>query len=281
MKKMVIIGNCQAQMLEGIFLSTKKYSVSRLKPVFQMTEADRSHTMKIIDEADIVFSQRVSKEYHLEWVRGSFLKEIIKERCIIYPNIYFDGYFPGSRYIYLEKGGKVNSPLEDYHFDEVLKLYRGGVSVSATLVQLEELPRSSEDPFENSIRQLRSREEDCDVQISDEIQRAVFDRQCFYTPNHPDNQLLTILAERLANAANLEFDFSKALTWPYRLDKIQIPPFPGIMRRYPVQFTSDLLYKGLTVTGIMQGKVYLGDTKLYNLKELIEQYYKIYDVVFS
>jgi hypothetical protein len=277
--RVVVLGNCQAQMIEGLIARADNVTVDRLPPVFEMSEPQKANVLKKLDAADHIFAQRIGDTYHLPWLQSSFLTTLYGERCSIWPNLYFDGYSPSIRYLYLERQGKINSPLDEYHFDHIIQSFRRGCSIANTVRLLNDDDLDVHGPFEQSLEQLRQRELDCDVTISNAVEEAVFRRQCFYTANHPDSELLSVMAGRLAKAAGLHFDESSATRYVGRLDRIIIPPFKRLSRRYNLPFARDVGYKGLEVTNVSAEKVSLGKVMMYSLQELIEQFYKLYDVV--
>jgi hypothetical protein len=278
-KRVVVLGNCQAQMIEGLIARAEDVVVDRLPPVFAMQDSQKTNVLKKLDSADHIFAQRVTDTYHLPWLQSNFLTALYGQRCLIWPNLYFDGYSPSIRYLYLDGVGKVKSPLDDYHFDDIIKSFRSGLSITTTVAFLNDDTSKPEDPFEQSLQQLRDRERDCHVVISDEMEQAVYRRQCFYTANHPDSPILSAMTARLAKAADMRYDEEDSIRYVGRLDTIVIPPFERITRRYKLQFQPSGEYSGVELTHISAERIATGGKVKYSLASLIEQYYRIYDAV--
>jgi hypothetical protein len=193
--------------------------------------------------------------------------------------VYFDGYFPGTQYIYLEHWNKLLSPLEDYHLKPVLDAFTAGKTAQAAAQMLRE--PGDGDPFAQSLAQLRARETDCDIIASDIVERMVATRQCFETPNHPCNALLLALTQRLADAAGLAFDPVRAAQFAYRLDRIHIAPFEWVRQRYRLDFVSSPCYTGVAVEDVTFGTVTLGEARRYTDIELIDAFFRIYEIALA
>jgi hypothetical protein len=274
--KIVIIGNCQAQFLEGLFSTASTLEVDRVAPNFELTEAAREGVSDKLSHASAIFIQRTSDDFGLEWLRSRGVSNDYAGKTWVWPNIYFDGYFPNTRYIYLNKWGKLLSPLEDYHLSPVLEAWKAGQTVAQAVARLQEDRCNVADPFETSFAQLRGREKDCTVSISDHLEVAVRKSKCFYTPNHPHTALLIEMARRLAVAAEIPFDIAKASSWPYELDRIDLPTFEWVRKQYQLGFEPSSLYKGRAIDEIGDHAINLGETKLYTTEEVVEALYRIY-----
>lgn len=275
MKTIVIIGNCQAQYLEGLFGIGSELIVDSLPPNFTLTDADRDGVTRKLENASVILIQRTAEEFHLEWLRSRPVAERYAGKTWIWPNIYFDGYFPNTRYVYLP-AGKLQGPLDDYHLTPVLQAWKDRHGLEQALIRLHEDPCGTLEPFAVSLQNLRDREQDCTVTISDYVEQEIYKSKCFYTPNHPHTYLLVELARRLAEAAHLNVDMTKMSTWPYKLDKIELPVFQWVAKKYGLHFATSSLYKGLNVKAIDGAKITLGDMKTYASEALVGQFYDIY-----
>jgi hypothetical protein len=280
MRNVLVIGNCQAQFLEGMFSIAGSNSVMPMGPNFMLTDADRDSVQNKLDAAAYIFIQRTADDYHLEWLRSSSVAATYTGKTFIWPNIYFDGYFPNTRYVYLDGWGKLQGPLEDYHLTPILDAYRSSLNPRQALNYLHENQYSFLDPFAESLNNLRDREKTCMVPISDHVEGEIYKSKCFYTPNHPRTSILVEMAKRLADVAGIHFDVGKAVTWPYHLEKIDLPVFDWIVKKYQLNFRNLEKYKGCKIDGIGNYKLLLGESKCYTPEELIEQYYGLYRAVF-
>jgi len=277
-RRLAILGNCQAQMLEGMFsLYASDVSVDRLEPNFQMKASDESAVRNTLEKADIVFAQRVSPAYHLPWLTPEGLRAALGSKVTIWPNLYFDGYTPGVHYIYLDGWGKLRSPLEDYHLREVVDAFRAGADASEAARMLAAGPDAAEDSFDTSLAALGAREAEVDVKISDYVRQMVGAQRCFYTPNHPKNIMLAEMGRRLAALAGIAFNAVMAAScFAARLDRIYIPASPAIVQRHRLRFDHVSIYRGLEVTGVCPGEVRLGIPRCFDVQELVDRFYMIY-----
>ena len=282
-KTIVVLGNCQAQMLEGILaLAGQDVTVKRLPPVFEIGEQERAEVIAAFEKADHIFAQRVSQDYHLEWVRPDWLRATFPHKVLIWPNIYFDGYFPDIHYIYRAPYGKVQGPLDDYHLRRVFDAHKAGRTVASAVDSITKGDlRLDQNAFEKSLGQLTLREQDVDVKISDFVADEVGQRRAFYTPNHPFNFLLVEMARRLADRVDLLFSMERAETFGYALDKIYIPIYSAIIRSQSVKFAETAGYLGRQVDVATSQIIAVGAQKTYTPVELVEQFYRIYDAVFA
>ena len=171
--KICFIGNCQAQALTSLaaFLNIRANLVF-LPPVFDLAAFDKDSVRKSVDDCDFVFSQAVSEEFPIEYVRPSAIRARFGHRAVSWPNIYFDGYFPGIRYIYVGVNRqKLTGPLSDYHFSVINGSWREGISVANCVGRIESAsePYFFDNPVERSLHNLRERESGLDTGIADYI----------------------------------------------------------------------------------------------------------------
>lgn len=280
--KICIAGNCQAQHMEMMLgIGSPGVEVSRLPPVFMMTDTDKDRVYSDFQSADLVFMQRVSTEYGIGWIASDEVRSTFGDKVTVWPNIYFDGYFPGVQYVYLANWGKLLSPLGEYHFEQVRACHRGGRSVEEALDAFagEGLFDTAPDPIGASLDRLRSREGDVDVPISDVIADGHAAERQFYTPNHPVNGLLAAMLGRLTSRNDITFDAGKAVAAPYRLDECDIATSPAIVRRFGLPFDKDTIYRGREIGPVERHEVRLGGYKDYDLRTLVEAFYRLYDAV--
>jgi hypothetical protein len=274
--RILILGNCQAQLIEAMFLQfSPGIELQRFPPVFEMTWLDEGPVARAMASADVVFAQRTAPDFPLPWLTPAGLRAALGERAVIWPNIYFDGYFPRTQYIYRAGGRKLLSPLEDYHLAPFVDAYRRGISPREAARSLFDLPDN--DPFEASYAELERRERESDLRISDMLRWMTIRSRAFYTPNHPTNAVLAELAARMAAHAGLPFDRGSAAAFALRLNRIYIAAFPGIVRHMHLPFDQVTVFRGRDVlTADAQG-VHLGEARSFLVEELAEAFWKIYE----
>ncbi len=278
--KICILGNCQAQHLEAMLGTAQpEHEVVRLEPVFMMTDAHRGAVYEKLSAADLIFAQRISDEFKMDWLSSAAIRREFGDKVHVWPNLYFDGYFPGVQYIYLGTFGKLLGPLGDYHFSQVYQAHRAGASIDDAVEAFtgDSLFAKTPDPFAQSLGQLQAREADVDVPLSGYIAERVAEARQFYTPNHPFNELLGEMLRRLMERADLPFDMARGVAMPYRLDECYIPASAAIISRYDLPFDHQERYRGREVLSVGNGTVELGAVKDYGARELVESFYRVYD----
>lgn len=280
--KVCIPGNCQAQHLEMMLgIAQPDIEIVRLDPVFVMSDSDKDDVYAKLDQADVILTQRISNEYNIEWIASAEVRRVFGDKVAVWPNIYFDGYFPGIQYVYLDRWGKLLSPLGEYHFEQIRSAHANGESIEEALDAFngERLFEITPDPINSSINQLRAREQEVDVPISDAIAASHADSRQFYTPNHPVNELLAEMLKRLAGRADIRLDADKATNAPYRLDECYIAASSAIVSRFHLPFDHEGLYRGREVLAVARHTVTLGDARSYDSRSLVEAFYRLYDEV--
>lgn len=284
--KIIFIGNCQAQALTQIthYLRIDAELVV-VPPVFDLGAFNTDEVKEKIYSADIVFSQRVSEDYPAEFVRPSVLREALGSRVVIWPNIYFDGYFPGVRYVYSTKGGKVTGPLSDYHFLQIQKSYQDGLTPTEAweaFISPEPSDILPADPVGDSITNLRQREQDSDFGMSDYIEANFARSKMFYSMNHPTDEVLQEALRRMVEVSGVDlkvpaYDPALLAGYPYTLNEIDLPILPFVQKLYntPSSPLDTIVGREL----VFDGTVYSAgsEQKSYTGPELVEAFYKVYE----
>jgi Polysaccharide biosynthesis enzyme WcbI len=281
MSKIVIIGNCQAPFLESAFMMYSNAIVSRVPPVYNLTEQDQEEIEKTLSSADVIFAQRITENYPVHWLRTNDIKSKFNN-VITWPNIYFDGYFPDIQYIYKPNIGKVIGPLEDYHPMLLHNGFKAGKTVSevAKIYTDPSFFSFYQDPISKSLDALKMRESDTDVSISDFIENNISQRKLFYTVNHPKNELLFELASRIAKTANLTFNVPRFHPWA--LDRINLPAYP-ILRNSLSDFARipEEMFIGIGRHSIL-APASTSVAKVYtNFDELVESFFIFYESLYK
>lgn len=237
-----------------------------------MVPQDASTVIEILDSADLVMAQRASPDFHIKELRPNNIREKFENKCIIWPNIYFDGYFPGLRYVYGSDSRKLTGPLGDYHFEQILGCWLQGIKPAATAEHL----TSSDgwawcqgDPALASLERLEQRETDCHVAISDHIARNFASRKLMYAMNHPHNSVLLEMLDRMLAYAGYERNYSiRAVHQKERLDRIDIPMLPRYFASQGIPSERDLFFDGFNEA--------YSTPQRYSPIELVEAFYRLY-----
>jgi hypothetical protein len=274
--RILILGNCQAQLLEAMFLhAAPGVALQRFPPVFEMTSLDEGPVARAMAAADVVFAQRTAADFPLRWLTPAALRAALGARAVIWPNVYFDGYFPGTQYIYRAGGEKLQSPLEDYHLAPFVAAFRRGEGPEAAARALFEPP--GDDPLDVSLAELERREAECDLRIGDVLRDTAARRRPCYTPNHPTNEVLSALGARMAAHAGVAFDRAAAAAFGPKLNRIYIPAFPGIVRRLGLPFDQVTVFRGREVLAAGAGGVRLGEGRSFLVEELAAAFWRVYE----
>jgi hypothetical protein len=222
--KFIVYGNCQIEPLKFLLLKSKKFSdyftySSGIKPVHLLRPEDTTQVITVLKNIDCFIYQKVGLAY------GDFstdpLMGYLKDSChrICVPNSFFRGYNPET--IYFKVNGKKISGFCDYHDANVLREWIRGAS-------LEKMERMLRNPdyysksfisqnAEESLNELEKRESECDITISDFIKSNWIDQKLFHTINHPSNNLLIEMANRILKIIGIpkldktELDIKKEL----------------------------------------------------------------------
>jgi hypothetical protein len=278
--RVAFVGNCQAQAFEALTAHLGfELDVIRMPPVFVLSDLDRVDIEQKLDNCDFIFKQRVDDNYNLEYLRDQHIRSDYPNKVILWPNIYFDGYFPGIRYLYKEDK-KVEGPLIDYHFDWVIESWRANASVTNAAKLATDPSRWLGSPHvvERSLEQLRRREHGLDVIISDYVRDRFRSRKLFYSMNHPITEVLAEMLRRLMRKVGLPDRGGDPESFPYHLDQIDIPCLAIFRALYSPIFHIEDKIKGSTVS--QETNLALADTaKSYDWPELVSEYYRLYDRV--
>jgi hypothetical protein len=129
-----------------------------------------------------------------------------------------------------------------------------------------ELLPSEKEVRAKSLIDLKEREIDCDVIVSDICEARWQDTRLFHTFNHPSNYLLTSIVERIAQTASLPFG-NPGQRDEY-LDPIIVPSSID---------TKDGLYKGVECNIEIGGPVSCGKKAVYTTTTLTKCFYEVYD----
>jgi len=284
--KIIFIGNCQAQALTQIahYLRLDAELIV-VPPVFDLGGFNTPEVKEKIYSADVVFSQGGNEDYPAEFVRPSVLREALGSKVVIWPNIYFDGYFPGVRYVYAHSGNKVTGPLSDYHFLQIQQSYKDGLTPAQAweaFTSPEPSPLVPADPVGDSIANLRNREQDSDFGMSDYIEANFARTKMFYSMNHPTDEVLQEALRRMVEVAGIDlkvpaYDPALLAGYPYTLNEIDLPILPFVQKLYntPSSPLDTIVGRDLTFDGNMHSAS--SELKTYTGPELVEAFYKVYE----
>ncbi|MFG6504508.1 WcbI family polysaccharide biosynthesis putative acetyltransferase [Microbacterium sp. P05] len=188
----IVVGNCQAESLR-IVLQSPEFPTVRIPPVHELTAEDLPHLDRLLSDVAFVISQPIKDDY-----RGFPLgtRQILARmaptaRGLTIPIVRYTGLHPFQAVI-RDPALPEAPPVVDYH--DVRELAR-----AAGLPLPESLGRAAVRAIgEDSLTELRRREEVIDVAISDLFVQPSFD--LMRTINHPGNPVWLTLGERVLSA---------------------------------------------------------------------------------
>ena len=188
----LIVGNCQAESLR-IVLDSEELPLLRIPPVHELDAADVERLHVLISHADALVSQPIRNDYHGLRLGTSQLNASLPRgsRSATIPVVRYTGLHPFQLAMHVE-GVDESPPMVAYHDVRVLAA-AAGISLAGAL-----RPRSVRAVAADSLAELRRREAELDVTISD-----LFDQPDFAemrTVNHPGNRILMTLGDRVLTA---------------------------------------------------------------------------------
>lgn len=216
-KAAVIYGNCQTLLLREILLLNRSFADQYFFIVipavcdYNAGEEARElwNTLLAHDEfwsqIDLLLCQKVneSNRFCRELATDNIISKLSSNcQVVMLINIFFDGYFiqrtENKNNIMKEVHQSGLFPFGDRFVDELLKR---GFSVDVILKQIQNRtfigPQIIEQAVRESLLELKDREKEVAVGISDYIELRYKERQLFYSPNHPINEVLIEYARRI------------------------------------------------------------------------------------
>ncbi len=216
-KLAVIHGNCQVSILRELLLLfpsfSKEYFFIEIPAVFDYNAGEEKRKLWDIllthdefwGQIDLFLCQKVnSSNRFCPALASDHLIKKLSPNCqvVMILNIYFDGYFPqqirNKTSIMKEIHQSGLFPYGDVFIDELIKKGLSDKDILA-LIQDENFitPEVVVMAANQSLTELRDREKEVDVQISDYIEAGYKKKQLFYSPNHPANTVLIEYAGRI------------------------------------------------------------------------------------
>lgn len=216
MPTLTVIGNCQAESLRKLLMSTGRFESVRIPPVHELSPSDMEWFGELVQRSDVVVSQPIRENYRGLPVGTSqtFATASAHAKTIVVPVLRFDGLMPYQAIIRDPDDSSLNPPVVPYHD---LRLLVTAARVKSTDQQGEHVADtlSVVAPAESlrtaaamSIEQIRSRERrDGAVVVSDFLET----HPVWHTVNHPNNETLQVLAERVLHQLGIR---NEAVTPP-------------------------------------------------------------------
>ena len=272
----IIYGNCQTELIQRFMAESdelmSRYIFVNIPRVCQEDDQVWNDLIEsgIFSFCDLFIYQIVLDNNRFGIARStSRIEKLLNENCIkvSIPNIYFDGYFPQ-----LEKNPY--NVLEDVQEDGLFKwgdkfvnkLLLDGTDTNQIIkiifdedyLSYQEVQKHIDNSFEN----LEMREQFTDIKISDYIRKNFEERQLFFSPNHPNNELLIQCAIRI-----LDFLGMDNTIWTEPVDS-----FMSLMSEDVVIYPSVIRQIGLKTFY----KSFFPNRYIENLAYSATEYYRLY-----
>lgn len=217
----------------------------------------------------------MAPNYPCEFVRTESLKEKYGSKVTTILNLFYSGYTPD--WFYIRQPGKstLRGPMGDYHNKTIFEAWLANVNKSEVLSLVRDVKYNSSKHIPSlteSLLNLKQREHDVDVAISDYLEAHLMDKRLFFTFNHPTLELLTEYSERLLvylgiNQLNQKIELAEPLN----------QYIPDINVGLPFTFERTGKYVGNKVLEINGWDVLAKYRGTYNLEGIVDLYYQIYD----
>lgn len=208
----LVYGNCQTEIIANMLEYNKdfhnRYVLLRVPQIHLYTDENQIKEIfyknGLMEKIDLFIYQNVKEENRFHPLLGvmRILEQTsagCKKLCI--HNIYFDGYF--IQYDADENRYFANMNQKDFPYTDgiVHQLVSEGKGIDKILEMINKTdfipPETVLEKCEQSIENLRRREEKVDVPIVDYIEKHYREEQLFYTYNHPKNTVIYEYVKRI------------------------------------------------------------------------------------
>lgn len=187
--KIAIIGNCQAQPLSKALSAFEGVKATVPVPIHQY---GTKHFLRpeeefkaLIQEPEAVVLSFVNGPRFNDFATAT-LKQTVKPLYTL-TNIHFSGLHPDITYVG-DQGGRIPSPLGDYHSKIILHSFLTGRSKPDCLARFcgnEYARLGYYQEFEKAATELRARDKELDIQFAEKFLSLLKEIPCLYTQNHP------------------------------------------------------------------------------------------------
>lgn len=234
MPTLTVIGNCQAESLRKLLMSTGHFESHRIPPVHELTTADMPWFGELLKRSDVVVAQPIRDDY-----RGlpvgtaqAFATAPPHAQQVVVPVLRFDGLMPYQAIIRDPDDSSLNPPVVPYHDLRILvaaaasseeSVAAGAANVLGRAVTPAALYRNVEPEALHrnvepealrrnvepaalrraaamSVQQIRNREKRHNTVV---ISNFLETNPVWHTVNHPNNETLCVLARGVLRALGL------------------------------------------------------------------------------
>ena len=245
-----VYANCQSTyisiMLQNVSSFTDDYILCRFLPVQTMSaEMKTGFSKEYMSKFSLFIYQNVGRDNVFgEKISTYNILPMLNESCIriSVPFVYFMGYFP--QYIKNVrnddiKRGEGHVPYGDA---KIQKFLEDGLTIDEAVKKLETPDLFSEEEIMrnlyNSFRELETREEKCDIIISDFIKKNYKEKYLFYTPSHPTNITQAVVIKRILDKLGYKYNESDFKGLPEN-DMYQMYIYPCVRKKLGLTFKQE------------------------------------------
>ncbi len=205
--RLVVVGNCQAHpLMLGLERALPRAQIHFCPSVHLATAEDVARLHQRLATADLLVMHRVQPGYRDNiGLDSPKLRSLLPPgaRCLVLPSLHYEGHHPWTAYAHDPQGRlaaiRDASPLGDYHDFLAMATAAAGLPASRLLTVSggAVLSKLLQRLHRESLEELKSREEDCDLALSDWIDAQHRRQPLFHTINHPTQASLQQVLERL------------------------------------------------------------------------------------
>ncbi|WP_426705291.1 WcbI family polysaccharide biosynthesis putative acetyltransferase [Corynebacterium auriscanis] len=216
MPTLTVIGNCQAESLRKLLMSTGHFESHRIPPVHELTTADMPWFGELLKRSDVVVAQPIRDDY-----RGlpvgtaqAFATAPPHAQQAVVPVLRFDGLMPYQAIIRDPDDSSLNPPVVPYHDLRILvaaaassgeSVAAGAANVLGRAVTPADLrrnvtPAALRRAAAMSVQQIRNREKRHNTVV---ISNFLETNPVWHTVNHPNNETLCVLARGVLRTLGL------------------------------------------------------------------------------
>ncbi len=204
----VVWGNCQSTPIAALLtepLLKHGWRVHVVPPVFEVDEAGLAEVHELMPRAAALITQPIRDEYRIPGCGSAQLTALLPDgaQVVTIPVTYDTSAFPYQVNAHRGDGTRIDAPITDYHDLRCLVAAERGLTVDEAL---DWWPAPSEamvtSNAEQSVAELRRRETDLDVKISDRLAA----KPAMFTLSHPTNAILAETTRRILQALDVPGD---------------------------------------------------------------------------
>ena len=255
-----------------------------LPAVHTMQERHRGAFEDAARDADWIVAQLVAPDYPVDYVRTQRLREVYGRRLIVWPNVYFTGYAP--EYVTMQNPSLNNfsGPLLAYQNEKILLGFMLDWPIDKTVAFLREPSRFDEVRYGEAaaigMAELKRRELQTDVAISDFVEEHYAQRRLLYIMNHPSGFVIEELAARILQKMGEKVRHRAPAEWfgEWELLSAWHPENAYLRQKHGFAFPAVRLYKGVH---LRPANTPLGfepaGPRIYDDLEMVEATYAFYE----